>query len=388
MHKPPYILVVDDDPVTGNLVARVLANTDYEVKIVGTAGTAGKLLEEDEPDVMLLDVMLPDTNGLLYLAEIHETHPNLPVIMHTAYPSLNRAIEALRGGARDFLQKPCHPRLIEIAVERALDHRRLTEERDSYVEELVNRNQELYATRQRLIASQNMAVAARLVQGLMHEINNPLSVIQVNSLLLAGVSTLSSQSTDNLRAIREATQRIQDTMTSLGSFFDVPEEAVSPLPINALLDEAIEEVRGIGYLQDCQLDIEIPPDLPPLRIRRHQMLQAIRNVLMNAAEATTSLEEGTGRIEISAKAESGDLILIIYNNGPLIPVKEIEHIFKPDYTTKHQEGRMRGLGLGLFVARALVEMNGGQLLLFNVEDGGVSVRLTLPLKGNNNNGDK
>ncbi|OAQ20276.1 sigma-54-dependent transcriptional regulator [Thermosulfurimonas dismutans] len=126
MKTKARILIVDDDPGIRDACFQVLSREGYEIELAGTAEEARKLISDFEFDVVLLDLKLPGVEGLELLKEIREEDPQAQVIVITAYGTVQVAVSAMKLGATDFLQKPFSPQELRLAVEKALEKRRLT----------------------------------------------------------------------------------------------------------------------------------------------------------------------------------------------------------------------------------------------------------------------
>src|SRR6267378_105777 len=103
---PPTILVVDDDPQMLRLIKAALADSPINVHGATSFAECLKFLGERHPDAILLDVVLPDINGLDAFRQIHEMAPKVPVVFITATSASDTAIEAMKLGAFDYLMKP------------------------------------------------------------------------------------------------------------------------------------------------------------------------------------------------------------------------------------------------------------------------------------------
>ena len=127
---PPIarILVVDDEPVVQDVLHRLLDRAGYAVRATATAAEALVAAAQDDPDLIVLDVMLPDGNGLELLREFRRQAPDRPVIMMTAYGSVADAVAAMKQGAFHYLTKPFANDEVTLLVDKALDTRRLRQE--------------------------------------------------------------------------------------------------------------------------------------------------------------------------------------------------------------------------------------------------------------------
>src|SRR4249920_1606753 len=117
------ILVVDDDPVQRRLLEAAITRSGMTVVTAPGGGPALDLVDGPRGEqiaVMLLDLVMPDMDGLTVLAKLRASHPDLPVIVLTAKGGIDSAVEAMRAGANDFLVKPTSPERIKVSIQNAL----------------------------------------------------------------------------------------------------------------------------------------------------------------------------------------------------------------------------------------------------------------------------
>jgi len=119
------VLVIDDEPVLQDVLGSLLTGDGFEYLQATSAADGLRVLGEEEVDVVLLDLMLPDRSGLELLPEIKEFDPHLPVVVITAYSSVESAIEAMRGGAFHYVPKPFKNEEVLNLVRRASERRAL-----------------------------------------------------------------------------------------------------------------------------------------------------------------------------------------------------------------------------------------------------------------------
>jgi two-component system response regulator MtrA len=112
MNASGHILIVDDEATLRQTLARILQRAGFEVTTAGAGNEALALISQQSFDLIYLDIRMPDTSGLEVLKTIHAKLPELPVILFTAQPDLNSAVEALRSGAIDYLMKPLKPQTV------------------------------------------------------------------------------------------------------------------------------------------------------------------------------------------------------------------------------------------------------------------------------------
>ena len=115
------VLIIDDEKAIRWSLGEALTNAAYEVEEAQNGGAGIKKFEEDPPDCVILDLKLPDIDGLKVLKKIKEIEPDVAVIMMTAYGEIETAVEAIKGGAYDFIQKPFQLEKMKITIRNALD---------------------------------------------------------------------------------------------------------------------------------------------------------------------------------------------------------------------------------------------------------------------------
>ncbi len=116
------VLIVEDEPTPRKHIAKILAKQGYETVEADTLAKAHKVLDQAAADVVLLDVKLPDGNGVILLDRLVTEQPGLPVIVITGYGDIDMAVEAMQNGAFDFMSKPIDPKRLLRSLEHADEH--------------------------------------------------------------------------------------------------------------------------------------------------------------------------------------------------------------------------------------------------------------------------
>ena len=133
----PNILVIDDEPDIRQLVVEILEDEGYQVAMAENADEARELKKSIQPDLVLLDIWMPDTDGITLLKEwSQENQLNCPVVMMSGHGNVETAVEATRLGAYDFLEKPLSLAKLLLIVERALEAKNLQQENDGLKQQL------------------------------------------------------------------------------------------------------------------------------------------------------------------------------------------------------------------------------------------------------------
>ena len=128
MRSPRAVLVVDDDVAMGEMVVSLLDDHGIDAECVGSADAALAAVERREFDAVLSDIRMPGRTGLELLGELRERCPDVPVVLMTAFGSIDSAVAAMRGGAFHYVTKPFKREEVLVVLERAFEHRELERE--------------------------------------------------------------------------------------------------------------------------------------------------------------------------------------------------------------------------------------------------------------------
>lgn len=123
MNRKAKILVVDDDPTMRDVLELRLARWGFQVVVTGEVATAAALVQAENPDIVLSDVVMPGISGLDLLRELKGSDPDRPVVLLTAHGTVERAVEAMKSGALDFLTKPLDYANLKAVLDQALRDR-------------------------------------------------------------------------------------------------------------------------------------------------------------------------------------------------------------------------------------------------------------------------
>jgi DNA-binding NtrC family response regulator len=148
---PNRILIVDDEPLNLDLLDQELADLGHTTERATDGSEALLKLESTNPELILLDYQMPGMNGIEVLREIRKRDKNLPVVILTAYGTIERAVEAIKAGADDFITKPFDPEHLALVVNKALERAQLKSEVEFLAQEL--------GGRYRLVTGKNPSMA-------------------------------------------------------------------------------------------------------------------------------------------------------------------------------------------------------------------------------------
>lgn len=229
---------------------------------------------------------------------------------------------------------------------------------DAYQQEFQNRQKR----------AERLAAIGQVAGGIAHELRNPLNVVKTSVYYLVNARTPNPTKTaEHLQRIDRHVAVADGVITALSSFARMPVPERRPTPVIGLLRECLDNnplPATVALVLDC------PESLPPALIDPAQMAIVFGNLIRNAREA---MPEG-GRLTLSATVVSGALEVAVGDTGVGIPPEELLRVMEPLYSTK-----ARGLGLGLALARAILEKNQGTLRVISALGRGTTFTVRLEI---------
>ena len=351
------ILIIEDDVDTRSNLRDILELDGHHVVEAGTAAQALAMEYWLGIHLVILDRKLPDGSAEKVLPRVKAIAPHVAVIVVTGYADLDSTIAAMRLGAYDYILKPINPEALRASIIRFA---------------------ELREAQQRAMQVERLAAIGQMIAGLAHESRNALQRSQ------ACLEMLKLEVEDRPQALHLAA-RIQQAQDDLTRLYEEVRSYAAPINLDctisnlaAIWRHAWSELetlwQGTGIIFEEPEGSEFPCLVDPF-----PMGQVFRNILENAifASLSTAARPGPGRITIQCMAtmHSGRSAwqVRIADEGTGIPKKNRERVFEPFFTTK-----TKGTGLGMAIARRIVEAHGGALALGPDCQPGTEFVLTLP----------
>jgi len=358
----PSLLIVEDDPISRRLLDAVLRPEGYRLYFAETGPEALQVAAEVVPELVLLDVMLPQMDGFEVCERLRATRRDefFPIILVTA---LDRTADRLRGfqaGADDFITKPFNGAELRARVKAFLR----IQQQQLELADNVKRMSELENLRDRLLAL------------LVHDLRGPLSSMMGNLELILeerGLPPLVLESADDAYASGRRLLRLISDVLDVTRLEEnrLPVKAVPSDPVLAARD-AIQALSGIARRRGASMEVvsDGAPDRFPFD---HDMLaRTIENLLVNALNVSPPNEKVTVAISLD---QGGNLSISVQDRGPGIP-NELKRSIFDRYAQVKQE--RRGYGLGLYFCRLAIEAHRGNISVRDRDGGGSSFDIFLP----------
>lgn len=218
-----------------------------------------------------------------------------------------------------------------------------------------------------------------LLNAVSHDLKTPLAsiVASAGSLLQEDVTWTDEERRQFARAIEEGASYLNRLVTNLLDMSRIEAGALRPdkewHDIGALIEDVLGRLRPLTA--DHPIAAVVPEDMPPVSVDYIQIGDVLFNLIENATKHTPPETE----IRVSARRLEGEVQVEVVDKGPGVPPAELQRVFDPFFRAHLRDSRSKGMGLGLAVARGLVEANGGRIWAENVDGGGARFAFTLPL---------
>jgi signal transduction histidine kinase len=347
------ILNVDDDDGGRYVKTRILRRADYQVVECGTGAEALRLVKEAHPQLVLLDVMLPDMNGIEVCRTIKKdpasAHMMVLQISATHVTGMDR-INGLEGGADNYLTEPVQADELLATVKALL--RLYTREEEN--RQLLGRLRDADRRKDEFLAT------------LAHELRNPLAPMRsaVEIMRLTGPAVPEFQSCYEILdlEVSHLARLIDDLMDVARITRDKIELRKEKLALVKVLENAMTATRAMFELHRHALNITLPQG--PLAVQGDEvrLTQIFSNLLNNAVKYTPD----RGQIWLSARQEKDEAVVSIKDNGVGIAPDKLPQLFEMFYQVDRSlERSYDGLGIGLTLAQRLIELHGGTINAFS-----------------------
>jgi signal transduction histidine kinase len=366
----PDVLVVDDDPRNRKLLEEYLLGAGYQVRVAHDGRSALALAGERAPDLVLLDVMMPDLSGLEVCRRL-KADPRTrlaQVVLVTALDGTPHRVEGLDTGADDYVSKPVRREEFMAKVRSLLRARRLLAEIEEARATLAIRNAQL---------EELEALKETLSQTLVHDLKNPLAAVLGNLELIE--RRVEEPVLNLVRRSKAAAWRMHQMILNLLDVAALEEgkDLLHPEPVDAvqLARKACQEMEATAAPRGVSLAVESDAEGTEVRGDPGVLRRVIDNLIANALEHSPT----GGRIVVGVTSCDEGIEIAVADQGPGVPQPFRERIFEKFQRLENRKsvpGANRGLGLTF--CRLAIEAHGGTIWVDDAPGGGARFRALLP----------
>lgn len=418
LKKVGDILVVDDRLENAALLFNILSENGYEVRQVINGKQALNAAYYDPPDIILLDIMMPDMDGYEVCRQMkkNEKTAQIPIIFLSALDGEIDKVKAFELGGVDYITKPFHVKEVLARVEHQIIIQRQRQIIAAQNMQLTEQNQSLTDLNSKLAESNHeLEQFAYIVS---HDLQSPLQTTMGFARLLGKKyeAILDDKATHYIDRIVEGSNRMNHLIKDLLEYSRIQTRAKSfePIDLNSVFQEVLFALEW--SIKKTEAEITCQQPLPTVMGDPTQLQQLLQNLINNAikfqppdrkptinisVEPVTNLPqtssnltenycgnsanlplETTGLIETierpSDKDQENEWRFSIEDNGIGIPLKEFEHIFQI-FQRLHTDREYPGTGIGLTICKKIVERHGGKIWLTSELGVGTTFYFTLPM---------
>ena len=363
--RRPVVLVADDEPDMRRFLKSELED-EYDLVEAMNGLEALEKAEDFRPDIILLDMMMPEMDGLDVCRELRkrEATMKIPVILLTARADEETKFEALEMGANDFLAKPFSSNELQARIKNLIESHHYQRKLTTQNKALTSAIEQIKETEMQLVQSEKLASLGRLSAGIIHEINNPLN------FTLTGLYALRSKSKqfspeerveyeEILNDVEEGIKRVRNIVSDLRTFTHPGGGLGEMVEVDDAVDAALRFLAG-EWRGKVHVEKNLPPDMF-VWANRNKLIHVLVNLLQNSIDALGDKKfEGEEQrlIRIEGRLEGERSFIAVRDNGPGIDPKLMDKIFDPFFTTKEVG---RGMGLGLSICYRILQGYGGKI---------------------------
>jgi len=351
----PKILVADDEEVIRDLFETFLGKQGYSVSTASDGFEAVDKIKKDNYDMLILDLKMPGMDGMSVLNKIRELKKELVIVVITGYATVDTAKEAIKQGCFDYITKPFDIEDVSIVIRRAIEVRRLAEEKKKF--------QEQVQTAERLRA------LAQMGAGVAHEVNTVLTAIKLFLEMLKPKLPPMKEG-KNIDLVLEEVERAERLIDRFLEFSKPAETEFLKTDINKIINRSLQFLKYRFKRQKIKVSNESSKALPKISCDPTKMEEVFLNIFSNSIDA---MPKG-GLLTIKSEVSDKKIALIISDTGVGIPSENMQKLYNPFFTTKPH-----GTGLGLSIVYRIIDEHKGTITITSEKEKGTTVRVELPI---------
>ena len=374
MSEKPKILIVDDEVRNRILLEDICISMGYDTLQADDGTSALAMMSQQLPDLVLLDIMMPQMNGLEVLERISDNSKlkHMPVIVVTALDEINHAVKCIEKGAIDYLPKPFNITVLSARIKNSIE-KKIAQDQQDHLSSLIKTNYDIL-----LLAEKTRDTLSHMI---VHDINTALTVIHMNTELILlkdqDKKQLDATSAECLKTIQKS---VGDITMLTSSMLDISKIENGEMPVNICKVEVISQLKKVmsEYLsisKNKSICLNLHHNYKQIYINAdvYLFLRIIKNLVSNAFKfARTNIS-----ITCSFKEGGNKTVISIVDDGPGIPTKYLTKVFEKYFQIEMKKNKKSyGVGLGLAFCKLAVEAQGGEIWAKSEEGEGASFHVS------------
>lgn len=366
------LLVVDDEPGIRSGINRILRNFTvgypfmdddfgFELLEAETGEIALDILENNTPDIVLLDNQLPGINGIEVLEQINKKQYDTSVMMITSYASLDLAVKATNNGAHSFVPKPFTPQELKAAMEGITKHlflKRMT----------------------RKMNKEGKQIRFQFLSVLSHELKSPINAVE-GYLKIMNEKQVGDNIDDYKTMINRSIERLKGMRGLIMDLLDLTkmesgkkERNLRPVDLHDVIKIAMDTMEPMAIQRNIKMQLNADENLY-ITGDRDELEIIFNNLISNAVK----YNRDNGTVYVNIEKGSGKVKIQVEDTGIGMTEEETSKLFQEFVRIKNSKTKnITGSGLGLSIVKKLVELSGGTVVVDSVPDKGTKFTVEIP----------
>ncbi len=363
MEEKKYsVLVIDDEESMRDSCCLILAREGFKTDSAEKGEVGLAKLQKSHPDFVLIDLKMPGIGGLEVLDQVRKINPDIIPIVITGYATVDSAVEAMKRGAYDFLPKPFTPEELRLIIRRGIERKQLQQEAES-------------------LRREKKLIEENFITMVSHQLRSPLvAVAQYFEVILGGhVGEIAARQKD---MIEKAKIRLEGLLNLINDWLSIARmnggqlvNLLKPTHLEPLLAKLIDFLQGLTDEHNITLRLAPSTSRDLALADAESIEQVFSNLIANAIKYN---REG-GSVDVIIREEPEHINVDVTDTGVGISPEHLPFVFDQFYQiNRSQRSGDRGSGLGLTIAKKIVEAHGGQIQLASEAGAGSVFTVRLP----------
>lgn len=373
--KNTSILIVDDTEPNVRLLAHVVKKEGYEVMAAFSGKDALALIDKRKPDIILLDVMMPDMDGFEVCRKLKKQHEykDIPVIFLSALSETDSKVQGFNVGGVDYITKPFQREEVLARIDLHVKLRKLQAELNSKIEQLKQRE----ASLQKLNEEKD-----ELMRIVGHDFRNPVTgIMGLAGFLKENLGAIDKEQHESmLGIIKGSGQKLLDLVNGLlnkDQEASISELKLHELDLKELVIDIVDLHRPTAINKGIVIETELQKNIASRTIDKHKVEQVLSNLISNALKFTS--KGGTIGVELQEVPGDEEAIrLIVKDTGTGMPQEQLEMLWDTARKSiRSGTSGEKGSGMGLKLVKKFTELHGGNIRVESTEGMGTTFTVLL-----------
>lgn len=387
------ILIVDDNPTNLAILSHCLNNFGYETLVAEDGESAIEKVEYAQPDIILLDVLMPGINGFETCRRLkaNASTRDIPVIFMTALSDTVDKVRGFQVGAVDYITKPVQHEEVLARINTHLTIRKLTktlQEKNTHLQQEIRERQlaEQYLRELEVELRQSLAqekefseLKSRIISTISHEYRTPLTTISSSAEILQNYRHKLDESKQNKHferikaSVKHLTDLVSDVLFLSRAEFEKLEFQPQSLELVSFFRELVDELQ-VGVNDGHYLSFSSANESIPFYGDAKLLRQTLTNLISNAIKYSPK----GGNVSIRLTCTGKQVIIRVSDEGIGIPIDDQTKLFE-SFSRASNVGMISGTGLGLSIVKKCVERHSGHITVESEVGLGTTFTVSLPL---------